>query len=120
VSADGRQIVLEEEVDASRGYSFSWSEKEHGFKFSSPRYYLQVGSDQAPRVELTSPESNLIAMIGRPLILAARVQDDYGLGKSSVVYRVNQRDESLIELNPSLQSRQGEQPVDWDYRKDST
>lgn len=117
VSADGRQIVLEEEVDASRGYSFSWSEKEHGFKFSSPRYYLQVGSDQAPRVELTSPESNLIAMIGRPLILAARVQDDYGLGKSSVVYRVNQRDESLIELNPSLQSRQGEQPVDWDYRK---
>lgn len=117
VSADGRQIVLEEEVDASRGYSFSWVEKEHGFKFSSPRYYLQVGSDQAPRVELTSPESNLVAMIGRPLSLAARVQDDHGLGKSSVVYRVNQRDEALIELKPSLQNQQGDQSVDWDYRK---
>jgi hypothetical protein len=117
VTNDGRQIVIEEEVDASRGYSFSWVEKEHGFGFSSPRYYLQVASDQAPRVELTSPESNLVALIGRPLRLAVRVQDDHGIGSTAVAYRVNQRDEAAVEFNPSPQSGQGEQPIDWDYRE---
>ena len=117
VTNDGRQVVVEEEVEASRGYSFSWVEKEHGFDFTSPRYYLQVASDQAPRVELTSPESNLVAMIGRPLSLAVRVQDDHGIGSTAVAYRVNQRDETAVELNLSPQSGQGEQPIDWDYRE---
>jgi hypothetical protein len=117
VTGAGRQVVIEEEVEASRGYSFSWVEKEHGFDFTSPRYYLQVASDQAPRVELTSPESNLVAMIGRPLRLAIRVQDDHGIGSTAVVYRVNQRDETAVELNLSPQSGQGQQPIDWDYRE---
>lgn len=116
VTGDGRQVVIEEEVGASRGYSFSWVEKEHGFDFTSPRYYLQVASDQAPRIELTSPESNLLAMIGRPLSLAVRVQDDHGIGSTAVAYRVNQREETAVELELSPQSGQGEQPVDWDYR----
>ena len=55
VTGDGRQLVVEEEVDASRGYSFSWVEKEHGFDFTSPRYYLQVASDQAPRSNSLRP-----------------------------------------------------------------
>ncbi|NNM28317.1 MAG: hypothetical protein HKO57_02255, partial [Akkermansiaceae bacterium] len=117
VTNGGRQVVIEEEVEASRGYSFSWVERDHGFGFTSPRYYLQVATDQAPRVELTSPESNLVAMIGRPLSLAARVQDDHGIGKMAVAYRVNQRDEAAIELDASPQSGQGDQPVDWDYRE---
>ena len=117
VTKDGRQLVHEEEVEASRGYSFSWVEKEHGFTFTSPRYYLQVASDQAPRVELTSPESNFVAMVGRPLRLATRVQDDHGIGSAAVAYRVNQRDEASVDFKPSAVSDQGEQPVDWDYRK---
>ncbi|MFT5412020.1 MAG: hypothetical protein ACI9NC_004757, partial [Verrucomicrobiales bacterium] len=117
VTNDGRQVVIKEEVDASRGYSFSWVEKEYGFDFSSPRYYLQVASDQAPRVELTSPESNLVAMIGRPLSLAVRVQDDHGIGSTAVAYRVNQRDETAVEFKLAPQSGQGEQPIDWDYRE---
>jgi len=114
---DGLQVVVDEEVEASRGYSFSWVEKEHGFDFTSPRYYLQVASDQAPRVELTSPESNLVAMIGRPLGLAVRAQDDHGIDSTVVAYRVNQRDETPVELKLSPQSGQGDQPIDWDYRE---
>ncbi len=117
VTNGGRQLVIEEEVEASRGYSFSWVEEEHGFDFTSPRYYLQVASDQAPRVELTSPESNLVGMIGRPLRLAVRAQDDHGIGSTSVAYRVNQRDEVDVEINLSPQSGQGEQPIYWDYRE---
>jgi hypothetical protein len=117
VTSDGRQVVIDEEVEASRGYSFSWVEKEHGFDFTSSRYYLQVASDQAPRVELTSPESNLVAMIGRPLSLAVRVQDDHGIGSTAVAWRVNQRDEKAVELKLSPQSGQGDQPIDWDYRE---
>lgn len=117
VSGDGRQVVINEKVEASRGYSFSWVEKEYGFDFTSSRYYLQVASDQAPRVELTSPESNLVAMVGRPLTLATRVHDDHGIGSAVVAYRVNQRDEESVELNPTPQSGQVDQPIDWDYRE---
>ena len=117
VTSDGRQVVIDEKVEASRGYRFSWVEKEHGFDFTSSRYYLQVASDQAPRVELTSPESNLVAMIGRPLSLTVRVQDDHGIGSTVVAWRVNQRDEESVELNLSPQSGQGDEPIDWDYRE---
>lgn len=117
VSEDGRQVIFSQGVTASSGYSFSWVEKEHGFKFTSPRYYLQVASDQSPRVELTSPESNLVAMIGRPLGLVVRAQDDHGIGSIAVAYRVNQRDETVVELNLSPQIGQGDQPIDWDYRE---
>jgi hypothetical protein len=117
VTNDGRQVVIEDEAEASRGYSFSWVEDEHGYDFTSPRYYLQVASDQAPRVELTAPESNLVAMIGRPLSLAVRVQDDHGIGSTAVAYRVNQRDEVAVKFELSSQSGQGVQAIDWDYRK---
>ncbi len=117
VSEDGRQVTSSQRVAASSGYSFSWVEKEHGFNFNSPRYYLQVSSDQAPRVELTSPDSNLVAMIGRPLNLKARIHDDHGIGPSSVIYRVNQRDEIALEMDLSHHSGQGEQSIDWDYRE---
>ena len=44
------KLVFEETVDASRGYDFSWIEAELGFAFVSPRYYLQVASDQPPGI----------------------------------------------------------------------
>ncbi|MBR9761924.1 hypothetical protein GYB43_16595, partial [bacterium] len=53
----------------------------------------------------------------RPISLATRVQDDHGIGSAAVAYRVNQRDEVSVEFKPSAESGQGEQPVDWDYRK---
>jgi hypothetical protein len=117
VTNDGRQVVIEDEAEASRGYSFSWVEDEHGYDFTSPRYYLQVASDQAPRVELTAPESNLVAMIGRPLSLAVRVQDDHGIGSTTVAYRVNQREKVAVEFKLPSENDQGDQPIDWDYRK---
>ena len=117
VSSDGRSVAFDQSVTASTGYSFSWVEKDNGFTFTSPRYYLQVASDQAPRVELTSPETNLVAMVGRPVSLAVRVQDDHGIGASKIVYRVNQRDEALVDLDLPSGSAGGEQPLDWDYRE---
>jgi uncharacterized membrane protein YphA (DoxX/SURF4 family) len=118
VSDGGRRLVIDETVDASRGYSFAWVEKDHGFEFSSPRYYLQVSSDQEPRVELTSPEANLNAMLGRPLELAVRASDDHGIGTTTITYRVNRRPEKTITLPNPVLSGAGEQKLDWDYRKE--
>ena len=63
IGEDHRTLRITESADASRGYSFSWVERNHDFDFTSPRYFLQVASDQPPRIELTSPESNLDAML---------------------------------------------------------
>ena len=117
VSDTGRQLIIDEEVDASRGYSFSWVDKEHGFDFTSPRYYLQVASDQSPRVELTSPETNLNALLGRQLDLAVRARDDHGIGAATITYRVNLRQEKSVPLGTPLKNGGGEQAIDWDYRE---
>jgi hypothetical protein len=116
VDEDGRQVTFTDGVSDSRGYSFSWVEKERGFRFTSPRYYMQVASDQAPRVELTSPLANLVALLGRPLNLSARAQDDHGISSTTVAYRVNQREEQTVDLPVPIRNGQGDQPIDWDYR----
>ncbi len=105
IGDDGRTLTLSEAATASRGYSFSWTEDRHGFDFTSPRYFLQVASDQAPRVELTAPESNLNAMLGRSLDLAVRAQDDHGIGATTITYRVNRRPEKTITLTSSRPQR---------------
>ncbi len=117
VSDGGRKLVIDELVDASRGYSFSWVEEEHGFEFASPRYYLQVASDQAPRVELTSPESNLSALLGRQADLAVRAYDDHGIAETTVTYRVNLRPEKVVVLPSTVNNGDGEQVLEWDYRE---
>ena len=113
---DGQTLTLAEAASASRGYSFSWTEAEHGFDFVSPRYFLQVASDRPPRIELTTPESNLNAMLGRPLELAVRAQDDHGIGSTTITYRVNRRPEKTVILENPVVAGQGEQDLNWDYR----
>ena len=115
--AEGSELVIEEVVDASRGYSFSWAEKEHGFDFTSPRYFLQVASDQPPRVELLSPATNINALLGRQLDLVVRASDDHGIGASTITYRVNLRQEKSVSLETPLTNGGGEQAIDWDYRE---
>jgi len=115
--ANGTELVIDEVVDASRGYNFSWVEEEHGFDFTSPRYFLQVASDQPPRVELISPETNLIALLGRQVDLAVRASDDHGIGASAITYRVNLRQEKSVPLQTPLKNGGGEQAIDWDYRE---
>jgi len=117
VSEGGRELVIDELVDASRGYSFSWVEEEHGFEFASPRYYLQVAADQEPRVELTSPETNLNALLGRKLDLAVRAYDDHGIEATTITYRVNLRPEKIVSLTAPVSNGDGEQVLEWDYRK---
>jgi len=120
IGKDGRTLTLAETASASRGYSFSWTEADHGFEFTSPRYFLQVASDQAPRVELTKPEANLNAMLGRPLQLAVRAQDDHGIGSTTITYRVNRRPEKTVVMAEPVRNGEGEQVLDWDYRKELT
>ena len=115
--AEGRELIISEVVDASRGYDFSWMDQEHGFEFTSPRSFLQVASDQSPRVELISPESNLIALLGRPVDLVVRASDDHGIGSSAIIYRVNLRPEKKVSLETPLKNGGGEQEIDWDYRE---
>ncbi|MEO0474471.1 MAG: hypothetical protein AAF085_00685 [Planctomycetota bacterium] len=117
VSDDGQSLQFTEDVAASQGYAFEWVDEEQGYTFTSPRYFLQVAADQAPRVEMTSPAFNLVAMIGRPMGLAVRVQDDHGIGSTTVQYRVNQYDEQTVELPADALNCQGEQTIDWDYRE---
>ena len=116
VDEDGRQVTFADGVSDSRGYSFSWVEKERGFRFTSPRYFMQVASDQAPRVELTAPVANVVALLGRSLKLSVRAQDDHGISSTTVAYRVNQRQEQAVDLAAPVRSGQGDQPIDWDYR----
>ncbi len=116
VSEDGRRVKFSAMASDSRGYSFSWVEKEHEFDFTSPRYFLQVASDQPPRVELTSPSANLIAMPGRPLDLVVRARDDHAIATAKVAYRVNRRPEESVALPSPIRSGEGDQPIDWDYR----
>jgi len=120
ISENGRELLIDELVQASRGYSFSWVEKNHGFEFSSPRYHMQVASDQAPRVELVSPDSNVVAMLGRQLDLILRVQDDHGIGSATITHRVNLRPEKTVALAKPPVNGEGEQKIDWDYRKELT
>lgn len=118
VSEDGRALLVEERVLASRGYHFSWVEKKHGFTFDSPRYHLQVSSDEAPRIEFVAPAANVFAMLGRQLDFTVRAQDDHGIGKTTIIYRVNLRPEKTVTLATPLRNGEGEQKVDWDYRKE--
>jgi hypothetical protein len=113
----GTRLIIDEKVEASRGYSFSWIEKAHDFEFTSPRYFLQVSADQAPQVEISSPESNLSALLGRKLDLAVRVRDDHGIGSTKILYRVNLRPAKTVELNTPLKNGEGEQQLAWDYRE---
>ena len=116
VGGDGRTLKMDEKVDASRGYRFAWTERENGFEFTSPRYYLQVATDQVPQVELSSPDSNLDALIGRELKLGIRARDDHGIGSASITYRVNLRPEKTVKLETPIENGGGEQMLDWDYR----
>lgn len=114
---EGTRLVLSEEVEASRGYSFSWVEQDHGFEFASPRFFLQVSSDQPPQVEITSPASNLNALLGRKLDLALRASDDHGIGSARITYRVNLRPAKTVPLAEEIRSGEGEQALNWDYRE---
>jgi hypothetical protein len=118
IGHDGRTLTLSETASASRGYSFSYIEDRHGFAFTSPRYFLQVASDQAPRVELTAPVANINAMLGRPMPIAVRMQDDHGIGTTRIIHRVNRRPEIIVQIaTPGVT---GEQALDWDYRTELT
>ena len=116
ISEDGLTVTMREPATESRAYSFSWVEKVHGFSFTSSNHYLQVAPDQAPRVELTSPENNLYATLGRKLDLSFRGRDDHGIGESHIAYRVNKIEEEQVSFTSSNLSEGGEQKIDWDYR----
>ena len=84
VGDSGREISFSAQVPSSKGNHFVWVDRNHGFEFKSPRYFLQVAADQTPRIELTSPAKNLVAMLGRPLDLAVRA-GHHGLGSTNIV-----------------------------------
>jgi hypothetical protein len=118
VRNEGRELIVEERVLASRGYHFSWVEKNHGFSFDSPRYHLQVSADEAPRLEFVAPATNVFAMLGRQLDFIVRAQDDHGIATTTITYHVNLRPEKTVTLGVPLRSAEGEQKLDWDYRKE--
>ena len=116
ISPDGRSVTMERVAAGSRAYSFGWVDKEHQFAFSSPSHYLQVAPDQAPGVELTSPDRNLYATLGRKIDLAYRAHDDHGIGEAAIAYRVNKTGEKKVPIPVPKMSDGSEVRVDWSYR----
>lgn len=117
IGKDGRSVTMQQVAAGSRGYSFGWVDREHGFKFSSPRHYLQVAPDRAPGVEMTSPAGNLFATLEREIDFSFRGRDDHGLGEAFIVFRVNKTGEKKIALPTPEDGDGGEQKIDWDYRE---
>ena len=116
ISKDGRTVSSERLATESRAYVFAWTERGHGFAFTSPNHYLQVAPDRPPRVELTSPKRNVYATLGRKLDLAFRGRDDHGIAESLVCYRIDQREENRLPFTPAKPIDGAEQVIDWDYR----
>jgi hypothetical protein len=116
VSADGRTVSFELAAADSRAYHFTWVERDNGFEFESPSYYLQVAPDRAPRIELTSPNRNLYAMVGREIDLAFRGRDDHGIAEAFVVYSVDKIEPQKVAFTPTRSADGREQRIDWDYR----
>ena len=116
VSDDGRTVSFQQVAANSRAYSFTWVERDHGFVYASPSYYLQVSPDRAPRVELTSPGRNLYATLGRKLDLAYRCRDDHGIAEAAVIYSVDKIEEQKVPFTPPATPDAGEQTINWDYR----
>lgn len=117
VSADGRTVTMQQVAAGSRSYSFGWVDKDHGFKFSSPRHYLEVAPDRTPSVDLTSPAGNLFATLERDLDFAFRVWDDHGIGEAAIAYRLNKAGEVKVALPAPELSDRSEQGIDWNYRE---
>jgi hypothetical protein len=117
ISPDGLTVTMRRVAAESRGYNFSWVEREHDFAFTGPSHHLQVMPDQRPHVELTSPKSNLYATLGRKLELAFRGRDDHGIAESVVAYRVNKNAEEKVSFSVPAPGDGSEQAIDWDYRK---
>ncbi len=116
ISDDGMQVTMEEVATSSRSYTFAWKEKSKGYLFKSPSNYLQVKPDEEPQVELTKPEKNIFATLGRKLDIAFRARDDHGIGEASIRYRVNKVEEKSVSIALPNQDQQGEIDLDWDYR----
>ena len=116
ISEDGRTVTMERVATDSRAYTFAWKDRKHGFKFTSPRHALRVTPDQPPHVELTSPERNLYATLGRKLDIAFRGRDDHGVAESVVCYRIDKRQENRLRFTPAKPIDGTEQVIDWDYR----
>ena len=117
IDADGTLITMAMEAKSSSSYKFKLVEKGQGFTFFSPNNYLQVQPDQAPQVEITQPEKNMIATLGRKVELAYRARDDHGIGEARVCYRVNKIAEKKADIPVPTPEEQGEKLVDWDYRE---
>ncbi len=116
ISADGRTVSFQQNATESLAYGFTWVEKEHGFAYTSPSHYLQVAPDQPPTVELTAPQSNVYATLGRKLDLAFRGRDDHGIAESVIAYRVDKTEETKVPFKPAVPVDGQELPIDWDYR----
>ncbi|MFT5473394.1 MAG: hypothetical protein ACI856_001726 [Kiritimatiellia bacterium] len=115
ISDDGMQVTMDAAATSSRSYAFTWKEKSKGYLFESPSNYLQVKPDEEPQVELTKPENNIFATLGRNLDFAIRARDDHGIGEASIRYRVNKTEEKGVTIAAPEPDQLGEVPVDWDY-----
>jgi hypothetical protein len=113
---DGWLVTMEAVATSSHAYSFAWTEKSKGYAFTSPSSYLQVRPDEEPQAELTKPEKNIFATLGRNVQLAYRVRDDHGIGEASIQYRVNKLEEKSVAIPVPAPDQQGEVAIDWDYR----
>ena len=116
VGADGRTLRLRQRASESRAYGFGWTDAEYGFRFQSPRHYLQVAPDRAPSAELSSPDGLQYATLARAIDFGFRARDDHGIAEVALVWRVGKTAEERFALPAPERADGREQRVDWDHR----
>ncbi len=96
--------VLEADLEAKMDTRYTITlEGENGLSDPNPsNYYIRVQKDQAPYIKRIAPKSNYQNMLATgALPLEYLVSDDYGLSKSTLLYKVN-RSENWEKLSLPL------------------
>jgi hypothetical protein len=113
VLADAKSVEFSAVAGASSSYSFRWREREHGFAYESPKYFLQVTPDRPPLVEILFPREDEKATLRKKETVLFRASDDHGFRDAAIVYRVNEGDERRLPVALPEGKVSVEQSFDW-------
>lgn len=112
---NGREASASMPALASRSYQigFKWRMGSRDYNEPGVRYYIQVIPDSNPQVSLVEPSEDGKATLKKVVHLAYTARDDYGLGKASVVFSVNDGAELRQDLGAMTDSTQAQATYAW-------
>jgi hypothetical protein len=102
---EDRKAYFEFDIAHSGRYHIELLDRKEVPNHDPIRYTIQALADEAPRVALTEPGRDLDLPETMEVLLAAEANDDFGVDRLALVYRVNDGSERQIPLaiNPNRQ-----------------